>query len=218
MSSVPGYNLLSNFPFGYLKRVPIPGLDVALGVTSYQIAGAARAATIAAVRGRRVTKKLVKALENGLADVWKAKKEVKAHGVEVTREAARGAMHVVDDKPMAVENVVVPVATSVITASGEAGVSPLTGIQGTSQGIVQGAVETGTDLTAATIQTMEAAKKVAKQSGFSVESAVVKATVGALEAAEAAGPEVVEKVREALRTTIRQELEKLANTETEVKD
>ena len=218
MSSVPAYNLLSNFPFGYLKRVPIPGLDVALGVTAYQIAGAARAATIAAVRGRRVTKKLVKALENGLADVWRGRKEVETHGVEITREAARGAMHVVDDKPMTVENVVVPVATSVIAVSGEAGVSPLNGIQGASQGIVQGAVETGTDLTAVTIQTIEAAKEVAKRGGFKEESAVVKATVGALEAAKSAGPDVVEKVREALRTTIHEEMEKFTDTETEVKD
>ncbi len=211
MSSVPAYNLLSNFPFGYLKKVPVPGLNVAIGVIAYQIAEAARTATLAVVHGHRLTKKIVNSLQNSLAGMWRAKEEVKEHGVEITREAARGAMHVVDDKPLSAKKLVVPVATSVIKASSQAGVNPLNGIQGASQGIVQGAVETGTDLTTATLQTIEAAKEVAKQSGFSEESAVIKATVGALEAAEAAGPKVVDKVKKALRTAARKDMEKSEN-------
>jgi len=218
MSSVPAYNLLSNFPFGYLKKIPVPGLDVAVGVTAYQIASAARAATSTVVRGQRVTKKLAKALQDNLAMVWKVKKEVKAHGIDITREAARGAMHVVDDKPLTAEKLVGPIATGVVRASSQAGVSPLDGIQGSSQGIVQGAIETGTDLTAVTMHTIEAAKAVAKLSGFSEDSAVVKATVGALEAAETAGPAAVDKVKEALRSTAHSSQEKSSNEEAKVKD
>lgn len=204
MSSVPAYNLLSNFPFGYIKKIPVPGLDVAIGVTAYQIAGTARAAAQAVVRGRRVTKKLARALQDSLATVWKSREEAKMHGVEITREAARGAMHIIEDKPLTAENVVAPVAKSVIEASSRAGVDPLNGIQGASQGIVQGAVETGIDLTKVTIRTIKAAREVARQSGLSEESAVVKATVGALEAAKAVGPEAVDKVREALHTTAKE--------------
>jgi len=218
MSSVPGYNLLSNFPFGYLKKIPVPGLDVAIGVTAYQIASASRVATLAAVRGHKVTKRLVKALQSSLASVWAAREESKVHDVEITRQAARGAMHVIDDNPVAIENLASSVATSVITASGQAGVTPLNGIQGASQGIIQGAIETGTDLTAATIGTIEAAKEMAKRSGLSEEAAVVKATVGALEVAEAVGPEAVESVREGLHTTAHSSREKLSNEETEAKD
>lgn len=218
MSSVPGHNLLSNFPFGYLKKIPVPGLDVAIGVTAYQIASASRAATLTAVRGRKVTKRLVKTLQGSLASVWAAREESKVHDVEITRQAARGAMHVIDDKPVAIENLVGPVATGVITASGQAGVNPLNGIQGASQGIIQGAIETGTDLTTATIGTIEAAKEVAKRSGLSEEAAVVKATVGALEVAEAVGSEAVESVREALRTTAHSNREKSSNEETEAKN
>lgn len=218
MSSVPGYNLLSNFPFGYLKKIPVPGLDVAVGVTAYQIASAARAATSAVIRGHMVTRKLAKALQDNLATVWKVKREVRLHGIEITREAARGAMHVVDDKPLTTEKLVAPIAMGVVTASSQAGVNPLNGIQGSSQGIVQGAIETGTDLTAATIHTIEAAKEVAKLSGFSEESAEVKATVGALEAAEAAGSEVVAKVREAIRTVTQSSVKKTASEQVNVQD
>jgi len=208
MSSVPAHNLLSNFPFSLIKRIPVPGLDAVIGVTAYQIAEAARVATLTAARGRKVTKKLVRALQDNLAMVWKDKTAAKEHGVEITRQAARGAMHVVDDKPLAVENLVIPVVTSVVKASSKAGVNPLNGIHGASQGVIQGAVETGTDVTAATVQTIEAAKEVAKQTGISEDSAVIKATVGALEAAQAAGPEVVESVKKALRTTEHDEKEK----------
>jgi len=208
MSPNTSNSILSAFPFSLIKRIPIPGLDVAVGVTAYQIAEAARVATLTAARGRKVTKKLVRALQDNLAMVWKVKTAAKEHGVEITRQAARGAMHVVDDKPLSVENLVGPVATSVVKASSKAGVNPLNGIQGTSQGVVQGAVETGTDVTAAVKETIEAAKEVAKQTGISEDSAVLKATVGALEAAQAAGPEVVESVKEALRTTEDDEKEK----------
>ncbi len=198
MSSVPAYNLLSNFPFGFLKRVPIPGLDVAFGVTAYQIAEMSRAATLTAVRGRRITKKLVKALENSLAGVWKAKEEVKEHGIEVTRQAARGAMHVVNEKPLAVEQLVGPVMTGIVKVSSQAGVNPLNGILGASQGIIQGAAETGADLGDATLQIIEAVKEIAAQTGLSEESAVAKAAEGALQAAEAIGPEAVAEVVESL--------------------
>jgi len=208
MNLSPSNSLLSNFPFSLIKRVPVPGLDVAVGVTVYQIAEAARVATLTAARGRKVTKKLVRALQNNLAMVWKDKTAAKEHGVEITREAARGAMHVVDEQPLAVENLVGPVATSVVKASTKAGVNPLNGVHGASQGVVQGAVETSTDVTAAVKETIEAAKEVAKQTGISEDSAVLKATVGALEAAQSAGIEVVESVKEALRTTEHDEKEK----------
>jgi MFS family permease/enamine deaminase RidA (YjgF/YER057c/UK114 family) len=222
MSIVPAYNLLANFPFGFVKRVPIPGLDVAFGVTAFQIAEMARvatltavrgrrltrklvngaemakAATLTAVRGRRLTRKLVKGLESGLNSIWRATEEVKEHGVEITRQSARGAMHVVNEKPLPVEQLVGPVIAAVVKVSGQAGMNPLNAISGASHGIIQGAAETGTDLGDATRQTIAAAKEVAAQTGLSEESAVAKAVEAVLQAAEAIGPEAVAEVAESL--------------------
>ena len=69
---------------------------------------------------------------------------------------------------------------------------------GASHGIIQGAAETGTDLGAAALQTIEAAKKVAAQTGRSEETVVAKAAEGVLWAAEAIGPEAVAEVVESL--------------------
>ncbi len=79
MPLTPSNGLLSNFPFSLIKRIPVPGLDVAVGVTAYQIAEAARVATLTAARGRKVTKKLVRALQDNLATVWKDKTAAKEH-------------------------------------------------------------------------------------------------------------------------------------------
>lgn len=198
MSSVPGLTFLSNFPFGFLKRVPIPGLDAAIGVTIYQIAEGARLASLTAVRGRRLTKKLAKALGSGLNGIWQSREEMKLHGVEITRQAARGAMHVLDEKPMDVEQVTGSIMQGVVKASSHAGVDPGDAILGASQGVIQGAAETGTDLGAATLQTIEATKEAAANSNLSEETAVAKAAEGVLLAAEAIGPEAVAEVVESL--------------------
>ncbi|MBN2186896.1 MAG: MFS transporter [Dehalococcoidia bacterium] len=200
MSSVPAHNLVANFPFGFLKkRAPIPGMDVALGVTAYQIAEMSRAATVAAVSGKRLTKRLVKSLDTGLASIWKSREEAKTHGIDITRQAARGAVHATHDTSLAVEKLVVPVTTGVVKVAIRAGVAPLNGISGASQGIIQGAAETGADLGAVSVQTIEAARKAAMESGLSEEPAVAKATEGMLYAAEALGADAVARVKEALR-------------------
>ncbi len=198
MSSVPAFNLWSNFPFGYLKRIPVPGLDAALGVTVYQIAEMARTATLAAVKGRRVTKKLFSALESSLSRIWKNEAEVKVHGIEIARQVARGAIHAIDEKPLNIKQMEGAIVIGVVKAISQAGLDPETAILGASEGIIQGAAEEKIDLGEAAIQTIEAAKKVAAQTGLSKELAVAKATQGVLQAAEAIGAHALAQVRKAV--------------------
>jgi MFS family permease len=197
VSSVPGDHILSNFPFGYLKRIPIPGLDAVLGVTAYQIAEMARVATLAAVGGRRLTVRLTRALESGLAEVWKSK-EMPAAGVEVARQAARGAMHVVDSNPPPIDNLVGAVTAGVVAASTQAGVDPLACILGACEGVIQGALETGVDLGEATRRTLEAAREVAAATGVPELAALTQAAEGVLRAAEGIGLQAVAEVADAL--------------------
>jgi hypothetical protein len=137
-------------------------------------------------------------VKNCLSGVWKTREEVKEHGIEITRQAARGAMHVVNEKPLAMEQLAGPVIKGVVQASSKAGVNPLNGVLGASQGIIQGAAETEADLGEAALQTIEAAKEVAAQIGLPKEMVVAKAVEGVLLAAEAIGPEAVAQVAESL--------------------
>jgi MFS family permease len=193
-SAVPQYNLISTATFGYIKRFPIPGLDAVLGVTAYQIAEAARAATSATIRGKKLTTRLARALERRLARVFRIKKVIDEHAVEITREATRGAMHVVDEKPLSVDELVEPVASGIVEASRNAGIQPINGIKGVSQGVIQGAAETGIDLSEATQKILQAARKIAGEMGISSEEAVIQAARGILTAAEEIGPEAAAEV------------------------
>ncbi len=198
MSSVPGFTFLSNFPFGWLKRVHVPGLDVALGVTIYQIAEIAKAATSAAISGRKVTRRLANGLENGLSTTLGDKENVRIHGIEVTRHAARGAVHAVSEHPIDFEKVAAQVMEGVIRVTSQAGVKPENAILGASQGIIQGTVEVKADITLATIKTIETAMKIARRVGLTDERAAEVAVEGALQTAEALGPEVVAEVVEGI--------------------
>jgi len=198
MSSVPGFTFLSNFPFGFLKRVPVPGLDVALGVTVYQIAEMARAAASAAVRGRRVTKNLATELRKNIAEVRRQRSKIRHHGIEVAQHMARGAMHVVDDKPVEVKQLVERVMQDVVATSSQAGIESSDAILGASQGIVQGAAEAKVDLRTATLNAIESAKQTAAQFGLSEQEAAANAVEGVLQAAAALEPQVAAEVVEAI--------------------
>ena len=198
MSSVPSFNLTANFPFGNLRRMPV-GLDAALGVTVYQIAEIGRVATMAAMHGRRVTKKVSKSLENGLNGILKGKKaEVRMHGAEISRQAARGAVHVADDKAVDSGQLAAAVVTGVVQASTRAGADLHDAILGASQGVIQGTAETHGDMVAAAAKTIETAKELAMQSGVPEELAATEAAEGALQAAKAIGSEVFARVKEAI--------------------
>ncbi|MBN1862184.1 MAG: MFS transporter [Dehalococcoidales bacterium] len=198
MSSVPAFNLAANFPFGNLRRVPV-GLDAVLGVTAYQIAEIGRVATMAAVRGRRVTKKINQSLQNGLSDIWKDKEaEVRVHGAEISRQVARGAVHIADDKSVDTGQVAAAVIAGVVKASTQAGADPLDAILGASQGVIQGTAEAHGDLATVTARTIETAKGLAVEAGVSETLIAVEAAQNALETAEAIGSEAVAQVTEGI--------------------
>ncbi|MBL7209720.1 MAG: MFS transporter [Dehalococcoidia bacterium] len=199
VSSVPALSFVGNVSIGNLRRVSVPGLDVVLGVTAYQIASTAKGITTAMVRGRRIGRGLARALAEGLSTVWKDGEGVKTHGLEISQHTARGAMHALDERPLEIESLVQSVTSGVIEASRKAGVMPEDAIVGVSQGIIQGAMETDADIRIAVQQIIKTAREMAAKAGLSEETAVTRATEGALQAAEDYGSDVYNRVKDALR-------------------
>ncbi|MFC1900717.1 MFS transporter [Chloroflexota bacterium] len=199
MSTIPGFTFLSNFPYGFIKKVPVPGLDIALGVTVYQIAEIARATASAAVRSRRVTDKMSTELGYGIKRITgRSRRKAREHGLEIVKHTTRGAMHAVDDRPLKTERLVTQVMEGVIAASDDAGIRAEDIIMGANQGIVQGAIETGTDVTEVVKHAMKAVRKTSREMGMSEDEALSMAAEGALQAAESLGSEVVAEVVEAI--------------------
>jgi MFS family permease len=198
MSSIPGLNFLAQFPYGYLRRLPIPGLDVALGVTAYQIADAARAATTMAARGRGATARVAGALEGTVSQLWRAGEALAEHGVELARQAARGAIHALQEVPLGAGQIVREVVMGVMRGLRGTQVDPREALRGLGHGIVQGAMESGADLDEAVHQAIEAARSMAPQGGLSEGEAAVWMARGILEAAESQGPAAVDRVKRSM--------------------
>ncbi|MBM3957185.1 MAG: MFS transporter [Gemmatimonadetes bacterium] len=156
-SSVPGPSLLAHFPHGYLRRVPIPGFDVALGVTVYEVAEATRVATAAAARGRAAGARLITALEHAVTGLWDAGDGVEVHAAELARHAARGAAHAAADAGAASGRVLHQALHGIVGAIvRNPGTDPEEIIAAAAYGAVQGTVEAGADPASAAQHAMAA--------------------------------------------------------------
>jgi len=200
LSTIAGLNFLSQFPYGYLRRVPVPGMDVALGVTSYQIAEMARLATVATQHGRRTAVRLAKALEEGISGIRGAGEETrKNYGIEVARQAARGSIHAIGKMARKdVRQLAHQAVFGVTRALHRSKVDARDALRGAGHGVVQGAEEVQADLGEAAVQAVEAAKEIALEVGLAEEVAMTEAAKGAVEAAEAIGPDAAAQVQQSL--------------------
>jgi MFS family permease len=194
MSSVPGLNFLSQFPYSILRRVPVPGLDVALGVTAYQIADMAKTTTVAVMRGQKRVKRIAEALGRTLTGVWGTAKDMQTHGSEVVRQTARGTMHAKGSTDLDVAQLARSAVLGIASTFGRARMDPRDILSKAGYGVVQGAGETGADLGNAAIGAVEAAREVAEQAHLSEEEAVAYVAQGALYAAVDMGAEAVAQV------------------------
>jgi len=199
-SSVPSFNVLRDFPLGNLRRLPVPGLDVVIGVTSYQIADIAKSIASANIRARRIGQGLEQAFIQGFSKLLKTGKETEGYSIEITASIARGAMHAGDEKHEKLENLTTSIANSIIRAASGAGIDPEDAIIGTSQGIIQGAVEIKADIGEAVQQTIETAREIAARTNLPEERAVAKAIEGMEQAADGIGKEVAAQVRDYIKT------------------
>ncbi len=204
MSSVPGLSFLTQFPYGFMKRVPIPGLDVALGVTSYQIAQTTKLATEAAVQSGMTAWKITRALQESLSDIGgKSVKEGRPeHRFEVARQAVLGAVSALDEAGEDFERLSRSAMNGVLRAFSWERVDLSDVVRGVSYGAVQGAKETGGDPAKAASTSIEAVRDMAKASGYDEREAIASATAGAIEAAENFSPEVKASVIESLTVEI----------------
>lgn len=99
VSSVPGMGSLAVYPLGYVSRAPVPGLDIALGVTSYQIAETVRGATRAAATGRDVSSKVVDAVERSVDEIRSSTELAGDQVADLARNVVRGAVQATSEIP-----------------------------------------------------------------------------------------------------------------------
>jgi MFS family permease len=194
MSTTPGLNFLTQFPFGYLRRMPLPGMDVALGITTHQLAEAVRLAIVGTARGRRTTARMAKALEGVVNGAWRSTHPDRIHSTEVAQHAARGAMHAAKETELTERQLARQAVRGVLRGMRQPGVDPADVLRGIGYGVVQGAHETQADVGEAVAEALEAAEREAVHIGVSEEETVVHLAQGAVEAGIALGPQAMAEV------------------------
>ena len=196
LTSLPVIGPLTSKSYGYLRR--LPGADVALGVTAYQIAASTQAAVTSVGRGRILVREVSHAVGEAVEEAIEEVGDFAEHGLELARHATRGAFHAGDDLADQVGRAARGAVLGTIRTLTMRDVSILDALHGAGYGVVEGALEVGFSAGEATAEALEAARQAARELGVPSEEADTAVAAGMLEAAEAAGEEALLEVREAL--------------------
>ncbi len=199
MSSFPGLNFLGHFPYGYLRRIPFPGLDAVIGVTAFQLAQTARIAALAAGQTEITGQRIARSLQASLESIGKTTdRALPIHRFEIARHGVRGALHALNDTTLDIEQLTHSAVEGVGNALRFSAADSPEILRGMGHGAVQGAGELGEDLTSAARGAIKAIRELAQRKGLDEESAVRHATQGAIDAAETIGPGAKENVQKSL--------------------
>ena len=196
LTSLPVLGPLTSLSYSYLKR--LPGADVALGVTAYQLAASTQAAVKSAGKGRMLVREVAQAVGEVVDDAMDEMGDFAGHGLELARHATRGAVQVGDDVTGGVGRAARGAVLGTLRTLTRRRVPFLVALRGAGYGVVQGALEGGLSASEATAEALEAARQAAQELGVSAEAADTALAAGMLEAAEASGQEALLEVREAL--------------------
>ncbi|HSW57319.1 MAG TPA: MFS transporter [Dehalococcoidales bacterium] len=196
VNSVSGANFINIFPASFLSRVP--GMDVAIGVTAYQLADTAKTVTEAAMQGHKTMLKVARAIQNELTQLWKNGVAPPEHDTEVARHAIRGALQAGGRTPSEIERLISPAMVGIVGALKKAQVSPYDALRGAAYGVVQSASETGMDLARSAAEAMTGARDTARKLKLDEQQSTREAARGALEAAQDLGSKAVAQVKAVL--------------------
>ena len=196
VSSVPGLSMVSAFSYGYLRR--IPGADVAIGVTAYQLAASTQAALESADRGRTAVSDVAQYVGTALSQTIDSMEDAAENGLGLALHATRGAVHAADNITGQVGSVTSGAVLGTLRTLGRLRVAPGESLRGAAQGAIQGAVEARRDPAEAAVAAVEAAREAASELGITEDEAANAAAAGMLAAARAAGDETLAAVTEAL--------------------
>ncbi len=160
---MPGLGVLAQFPYGYLRRTPVPGLDVALGVTLYQIAETARLAALAAHRGREAATLAVDSVAHVVSGLVPDEGLAPELGAEIARQTARGTLLAVNDVPRNVRQLTRRALRGILRGLENTGIDPEDALAAAAYGAAQGALEAGIAPGDVTQDTVGAARELMRE-------------------------------------------------------
>lgn len=196
VSSVPGLSVVSNLSYGYIRR--IPGADVAIGVTAYQLAAASQAAVSSAGRGQSAVSDVAHRVREALEQTIDTVEDAGEKSWELGLHATRGALHAAEDVAGGVERVTRGAVLGTLQTLGGLRAVPEELLRGVGQGALLGAIEAGRDPAEAAAAAVEAAREAASDLGLTESEAAAAVAEGIANAARNADQELATAVRQVL--------------------
>jgi hypothetical protein len=177
VNASPLLGITNIFPLTYLQKVP--GFDVAIGVTVYQLAETARQITQKAARSRNFPLKVTKALEKQLTKLFTKEEELPSRTTEYAEQAASGAMQAAIESKHDTTSLINPAVTGIVKAMQQSKASTEDSVRGASRGIIKNAIGSGVDLIKTVHETIEAVRQAAHKYGMD-EGKLVAASMQAM--------------------------------------
>ena len=193
----PLIGLANMFPLTFLKK--LPGFDVAIGVTAYQLAETARRITYEAARSIDFSNRVTRSLERGLIRIFRTAANMPSGNTkEMAEHAARGAMRAAVESEKDTVSLIRPTVTGIIYSLARTQADPEDTIHGVSRGIIGIAAESGVDLALVVKETVESVRDAARKFGLDEKEAALEAAHAALDAVNEIDAGQGERVREVL--------------------
>ena len=206
LNALPGLGTVTQFPLAGLRYVPdIPGLDVAAGVTAYQLSTSARFAVERLAQAPATARQVQTRVGQTVTGAIRDSRDVTRQGTEIAYGAAQGAVHAAASTGTGTGRLIRASVSGTLEALGEAGASPLDSVRGAVYGAIHGASPSGVRVGSVVRQSLAAARGAAAQLDLSEEEAVKYAAQVAVEAAEDLPRESQEQVKEAVLRELMQE-------------
>ncbi|MBM3943510.1 MAG: MFS transporter [SAR202 cluster bacterium] len=196
VTSVPWVGAVVQLPYHFLRRVP--GADVALGVTAYQVAASVRAAAAAASHGGTVADELAQRIGQTLTEIVEESQELGSAGPDLARNSTRGALHLAGEVSADLGQLVTGAVIGVVNALSKTSADVREAVHSAAYGAVVGAGEVGADVVQAAIHSIEAAREAARRLGQGEDEFAAEAIRGALDASETLAPDAARRLRSAL--------------------
>lgn len=161
INTSPLLGITNIFPLAYLQKVP--GFDVAIGVTVYQLAETTRQITERAARSRNFQKRITRDLEKKLTRLWKNHEEMPHRAAELAEQATHGAMQAAVDSEHDTTRLIYPAFLGIANALINNKASPEDSVQWVSRGVIKKTIESGGDLNKTVNETIEAVRGIARK-------------------------------------------------------
>jgi hypothetical protein len=137
--------------------------------------------------------------------------EVKpSEGVDVARYTARGVIHAGEEIDLGTRRLVYSTIIGMVRAFDREKVEAEDAFRGTGYGVVQGAVEKGTDIVETAVDAVEGAREAANILGIPEEKVIGYAVEGVLNAVKEMSPDLLSGVKKALPDKAMEIYKKLA--------